>query len=107
MTSLTSENALLDAALENPEIRGFAMFTMNVEFTDPQGKVYATPLWKVRPNPPVDETPQEREEAARARRQRVQVMANRVEAGLTPDGRGWEPTESEDREYRLGELFRI
>lgn len=73
-----STDALLDAALENPEIAPFAMF--NIPLTSGKGD-----LWSIRSNEDTaeDQRREDNRSAAVAHEQRVQVMANRVGIGLT------------------------
>lgn len=85
MTSLTSENARLDAALESPALAPFAMWELDLAAAvHPDGtplcpslKGRHTPLWYIHSNRET-EAAHESDELARAHKQRVELMALRV-----------------------------
>jgi len=94
MTKLSSEDALLDAALENPELAPFAMFEIDLgSMTDPttgkllypelEGKY--TPWWNITSNggSMADARKADAQLAAATHRLRVENMASRVEHGLS------------------------
>ena len=75
MTRISSEEALLDRALESPELAPFAMFTIDL----PDG----TPLWEVRSNWGSSQDHQRGHERKLrvAHQKRVEAMATRVAEG--------------------------
>jgi len=96
MTKLSSENDLLTAALESPEMAPFAMFTIDAsqmrhvdgphkgELMFPELKGEETPLWNIRSNGgnEVDHKKEEKQAATATRKLRVATLAQRVEDGL-------------------------
>ena len=93
----------LERALDSPEMRPFAMFTLDMGAAkDPQtgeplcpsleGKF--TPLWEVED---VTAPPEVAEREDRKDREaRVELYRSRVMAGLTPFEGDWEPQEGDD-----------
>lgn len=96
MKRLTSEDALLSAALESPELAPFAMFELDLgaaidpqtgEPMFPELKGKHTPLWEVRSNlssPTLERD--ERAAQAEAHQRRVEEYANRVANGQSVFG---------------------
>jgi len=95
MTKISSEDALLEAALLSPEIAPFAMFNLDLgamvhpdsgEPVFPElGGVY-TPLWEIRSHSnqahDLAHTKEKQRSAARTHLARVELMTKRVAAGL-------------------------
>ena len=97
----TSENALIQKALDNPEMRGFVLFSLDLgatrnpkelgpgglTFPDFQGE--ETPMWTISATGDDTETVNKKNDAKLAAKQhalRVEVMAANVARGLTPQG---------------------
>ena len=110
MRRLSNEDELLDAALADPQLEGFAMFDVDLSLVrDPSsggpafpelGDRY-TPLWTLRSNMGVAhkrEADAERTTQARDHDRRVEEYASRVARGLSvfgnddPTDEGEEPT---------------
>jgi len=96
MTRISSQDALLDAAIKSPSVAGFAMFELDMGgAVDPQsGELLCpslggkhTPLWNITSNTGIETTRQRdhyramADDAEVAHRERWQAYAKRVEAG--------------------------
>ena len=94
MTKISSEDALLDAALESPELAPFAMFEVDLgasrtpqgELLFPELKGKYTPWWNITSNggSEVNRRKEERQIETNARQIRVENMVKRVANGLPP-----------------------